>query len=254
MIDLVKAIRVALWAPTPILAWIVITLLFTISGPFGTYGILSLLPRFGFFALAVGLSLAFGVAARAAIQQVRPGVKYLPASVGASALTAGLVALILPPVGQRVVGLPHEDMPNPAELALVVMFLGIGVVLLRLFLSPPGALPGDDPVPAPTERPRLLSRLAPDIDGAILHLSVSDHYVEVATERGSGRVLMRFSDAVDEVAPVEGLQVHRSHWVARKAVMRIERQTGRTFVILTNGTRVPVSRAYLSALDGLRGS
>ena len=46
------------------------------------------------------------------------------------------------------------------------------------------------------------------------------NYVEVWTERGTHLVLMRLSDAIRETAGENGLQIHRSHWVALGAVKR----------------------------------
>jgi DNA-binding LytR/AlgR family response regulator len=53
---------------------------------------------------------------------------------------------------------------------------------------------------------------------------------------------MRMRDAVAELDGVEGAQVHRSWWIARSAVARVEPH-GRTLAIkLANGLKVPVSR------------
>ena len=61
-------------------------------------------------------------------------------------------------------------------------------------------------------------------------------------------ILMRFSDAMKETAPVNGLQVHRSHWVAREHVVTAKRAGDRATLTLTNGAEVPVSRSYLPAV------
>ena len=42
-----------------------------------------------------------------------------------------------------------------------------------------------------------------------------DHYLRVHTSAGQELILMRLADAVRELAGVEGLQTHRSWWVAR---------------------------------------
>jgi DNA-binding LytR/AlgR family response regulator len=54
--------------------------------------------------------------------------------------------------------------------------------------------------------------------------------------------------AVAELDPASGQQVHRSYWVARRAVASVERDGHRTALILSNGDKVPVSRTYLPAL------
>ena len=51
-----------------------------------------------------------------------------------------------------------------------------------------------------------------------------------------------------ELGGTEGMQVHRSHWIARVAVKKIVRRAGRTVAFLGNGAEVPVSRRYAGAL------
>jgi len=82
--------------------------------------------------------------------------------------------------------------------------------------------------------------------GRLLALTVEDHYVDIVTDRGKALVLMRLADAIREAAPVPGLQIHRSHWVALDAVSRTERSAGKVIVELSNGLRLPVSRGYMA--------
>lgn len=224
-----------------------LAVLFSVSGSFGGGAYLALVPRTAFWALIVGVSLAFGVAARVAIERLWRNAGYLAASLAASVLSAAVLSLLLPPLSRWMLDLPAAAIPSRASVAATVIVLGGGMSFLRHFLLR-GAEATAGGVGA---RPKLLGRLPAEIDGALLHLSVSDHYVEVATDRGTGRVLMRFSDAIGEVASVDGLRVHRSHWVARAAVATVERDRGRTFLTLTNGARVPVSRAYEGAVARL---
>ena len=239
----------ALRAPTPLVAWPVLAVLFAVSGSFGGGEHLAFVPRTAFWLLIVGLSLAFGVAVRVAIERRWREADYFAASLTSSVLSSGVLGFVLPPLAQWMLDLPAAAVPSPAVVAVTVLLLGGGMTLLRYLLlqDAPAGSAGDD------TRPKLLGRLPDEVGGALLHLSVSDHYVEVATDRGTGRVLMRFSDAIEEVAQVDGLRVHRSHWVARAAVAAVERDNGRTFLTLTNGTRVPVSRAYERAVASLGG-
>jgi len=95
----------------------------------------------------------------------------------------------------------------------------------------------------------LLARLPEHSRAELLHLRMQDHYVEVHTVAGSELLLLRFRDALREVEDVNGLQVHRSHWVARNAVAGVERRRGgRVILRLVNGARVPVSRSFAPAL------
>lgn len=86
-----------------------------------------------------------------------------------------------------------------------------------------------------------------------MHLRMRDHYVEVHTDRGSDLLLMRFGNASKELGDAEGMQVHRSHWIARAALTKIVRRGGRTVACLANGAEIPISRSYVKALREARG-
>ncbi|MBD3765842.1 MAG: LytTR family transcriptional regulator, partial [Rhodobacterales bacterium] len=96
--------------------------------------------------------------------------------------------------------------------------------------------------------PRLLLRLPEDRRGTLIRMAVRDHYVDVVTDRGQASVLMRFRDALAEVDGVDGLQVHRSHWVALAGVEGAQKSGDRVHVLTRDGERVPVSRAYRADL------
>jgi len=61
-------------------------------------------------------------------------------------------------------------------------------------------------------------------------------------------ILMRLSDAIRETAPVRGLQVHRSHWVALDQVTDSRRAGAGAQVTTSAGDDIPVSRTYVKAL------
>ena len=97
-------------------------------------------------------------------------------------------------------------------------------------------------VPPILERVPLLQR------GRLLALVVEDHYVDIVTDKGKTLVLMRLADAIREAGAVTGLQIHRSHWVARDAVVKVHRSEGKLSLELSNGLKLPVSRGYLPAV------
>ncbi|MCL6282434.1 LytTR family transcriptional regulator [Ruegeria sp. 2012CJ41-6] len=100
----------------------------------------------------------------------------------------------------------------------------------------------------PDRAPAILDRLSFDKRGRLLALSAEDHYTNVRTSKGQELILIRFSDAVKEAAPVEGYRVHRSHWVSRSGIATVRHSKGRAIVTLTDGTEIPVSRSYLPLL------
>ena len=101
--------------------------------------------------------------------------------------------------------------------------------------------------PAAPAQPALIRRLPEAQRGALLRLSVRGHYTDVHTENGTVSLLLRFSDAMAEVGDTPGLQVHRSHWVARAAVQGSRRHNGRIFLLTLDGAELPVSRNHLAA-------
>lgn len=96
----------------------------------------------------------------------------------------------------------------------------------------------------------ILSRLPPRLRGAALNaVQAEDHYIRFYTAAGSDLILLRFADALSELHGMEGAQVHRSWWVARNAVEASRMENGKRFLILRDGTKVPVSRSFTRALQ-----
>lgn len=94
-------------------------------------------------------------------------------------------------------------------------------------------------------RSNFLRRLPAEAGQDIIYLRMSDHYVEVVTTSGHSTLLMRFADAIHELAD-EGIRVHRSYWVAFRHVDGWSKRNQRMFLRLTGGHMVPVSRTYLA--------
>jgi DNA-binding LytR/AlgR family response regulator len=77
---------------------------------------------------------------------------------------------------------------------------------------------------------------------------MEDHYLRAHTAMGSDLLLMPLKEALEELGALEGLQVHRSAWVARAAV-EAPIWNGRALCLrLRNGLLVPVSRASVARL------
>lgn len=85
-------------------------------------------------------------------------------------------------------------------------------------------------------------------DARLICLQMEDHYVRVHTDRGSELVLSPLKAALAAIGDVDGLQVHRSWWVARDAVVRPVRAGRNVQLELINGVRAPVSRASVAKL------
>lgn len=83
----------------------------------------------------------------------------------------------------------------------------------------------------------------------MLALSSEDHYVRAHSETSTTLILIRLRDAIAELDPaVDGMQVHRSWWVAREAVTGQKRSDRTLRLVLHNGMEVPVSRERIADL------
>ena len=77
---------------------------------------------------------------------------------------------------------------------------------------------------------------------------MEDHYVRVHTPRGSALVLMSLGQAIAGMTDLEGLQTHRSWWVARRAVEGVVEDGRNLRLQLSGGLEAPISRARVGEL------
>ena len=90
--------------------------------------------------------------------------------------------------------------------------------------------------------PVFLRRLPADVEETdVIALKAEQHYVKVFTPKRSFMTLYRFSDAVAEMDPEAGHQVHRSYWVRTTAIRKIRRAAKKFELELDNEMKVPVS-------------
>lgn len=113
----------------------------------------------------------------------------------------------------------------------------------------------DDEIPVVPLPPRFLQRMTRlvglGIDD-ILAVEAEDHYIHVHTTRGKELVYYRFGDALEELAALDGLRIHRSAWVSRKAIERVEGDGRNLHVLLGNGERFRVSQSNRGAVLNAR--
>ncbi len=92
---------------------------------------------------------------------------------------------------------------------------------------------------------RFMQRLSIKYQAAELFaVSSEDHYVQAHTSQGKELILMRLSDALKELNEIDGLQIHRSWWVAREGISESVKENGKHCLVLKSGDRVPVSRSF----------
>jgi len=100
---------------------------------------------------------------------------------------------------------------------------------------------GHDKTPAPPQILEVLGKAV--LLDQIWHLKAEEHYVLLGLCDGTSTLLRgRLADAIAQVPPEAGLQVHRSHWVAKSALADLERRREGWRLRLHNGTDIPVAR------------
>lgn len=230
-----------------------VVLIFWVTGPYGTSERLAAIPRLGFWlvlhAVAWGIAVITIVAVNTLLCDRVPG---LLRRMVLGTLIAGV------PVGLATEAIGILTFGGASTLSTVAQSIASGLLLCALFcaltfmtmgskqaeaLSAAPAPPGEERAEIP-----LLRRLKPENRGAILHLTVTDHYTEVTTSRGRELVLLRFSDALEELGNTPGLQVHRSHFIADMHVEKLLRVEGRLTVVMKDGREIPVSRSRIEVV------
>lgn len=188
--------------------------------------------------------------------------------VGTVPMTIAVLAINREPFG--TLGWPGLEVVMGTYFSVLVIG-GAITVLFNLVQGPRGpepfaappltvGVPATDrlvaPAPAPAPHPPpphpLLDQLPPELGSEIVALEMEDHYVRVHTVLGSALVLMRLRDAMALVGETEGMQVHRSWWVARAAVEDVLREGRNVRLRLPRGIEAPVARANIATLRDAR--
>ena len=248
---------------------LVVSLVLGITGPFGTYEQLDLMPRLAYWlalalaTFAVGyLSIKVTLSALLGTRGTRP----LRSAI--AGIAAGVpVALVVLAFNLSLFGGP---VPHAADIAKLFINCSLIAAAISFLTTLAGSSPSREaatgaappvaqheqatadqlvsPAPAQPMRPPLIDRLPHAARGKLAYLSMQDHYVEVHTDKGTTLVLMRLADAIREAGDIAGLQIHRSHWVALDAVTGSRRKDGKLFLKLVDDALLPVSRSYADAV------
>ncbi len=219
-----------------------------IAGPFGTWG-LEIGPRFLYWLCVISIAwvqwllLVWGLHRATSANPWPAGV----CGTVASFLFAGLMAVEINLLHAWLPGAPGRSgvVPFLWLLGILLVFCWFAQLLVRyISLSPVGK---PDASESGGESP-FVKRIPSQIAGDLLCLRTEDHYLRIHTTAGNDLILLRLKDALQELQGANGLQVHRSYWVARSAVSAAERKGRKAALILKNGMRVPVSESFLPAV------
>ncbi len=232
-----------------------IALAMTLMGPFGSYEYMTAGKRLIYFGTIGLLTWGAVVALSALLGQVEPINRWpLPTRMA----IVGLIASI--PTTFAII-LLHSWLvrPIPWSAATVIFpenaILTIAIsVVFGLFIEQRRHSLADverarvaslsqGSAPAAVS-PDFFRRIPPALGRDLLALEMEDHYLRIHTAIGSDLILLRLRDAMAELGPARGRQVHRSWWVAEGAVASVERDNGRSVLVLRNGLRAPVSKTF----------
>jgi hypothetical protein len=210
----------------------------TITGAFGTIA-MAYPARFGFWSLLIGWNIAKWIA-WFAWRVRRPQDWRRAAAIGALVINLPLPLEI--PLALRLFGLSAAIDPARTwiEAAAISATLFVALFLARR--------PGQAKVAVPADTGILFRAGVRDL--ADVHgLRAEDHYcrVHLAGAR-SLLVLARFADLRAELAGIDGEQVHRGAWIAAAGMDGAVRGGRAWRLVLSDGTRLPVSDTYLAAV------
>jgi hypothetical protein len=250
--------RMRMTHPAALVVMAGVAAILAVVAPFETGRHLAVVPRLGYWACVVGATFGVGLYVSLTLGPWLEGRLGLwPATLGQGLLTGlAIIPVILGLTWAFFAYVP----PSAQVLSLGAQFVVIAVIVTTVIRlasdhvsgaaaggEPP--FPPEPPVPpVPATGPALLARVPLDRRGSLLSLSAEDHYTRVRTTGGEALLLIRLGDAMAQTAPVEGVQIHRSHWVALAAVRAVRRQGDGALVTLQDGTQLPASRRAVPAL------
>jgi hypothetical protein len=171
----------------------------------------------------------------------------------ASIIGAVLLYLLLPLEIKAALALCGSGAAMALATTVWIEALAISFILFVLLILIGRRLGGARIAEAPPAiRPDgLLARAGLASPAALLAIVAEDHYCRIHPRDGtSGLIHHRFRDALDEVAGLDGLRVHRGAWVADAGVRSAGRE-GRAWLLeLAGGGTIRVSPPYVAAVRG----
>lgn len=224
-----------------------VAVILAISGGFGAGGA-TLLSRVAYWLILVALGATAGVLFAAFVMPRdwfvrRPILSWAVIVAALSPPMIIAVAFVQALIDRRPLSLALVWMVAPSTVATTAALCALSFLVRRRDPVETHAAAADAPPP------KFLDRLPAKLAGANLWaVEAEDHYLRLHTSLGSDLILMRLGDAIAELEGIEGARTHRSWWVARSAVRRVERDDGRAILHLPDGVAAPVSRAYAKLL------
>lgn len=225
-----------------LVVWLASLVVLVGSGPFGTFSSLSTWGRIEFWGVLSAAAICIGVPLRKVFGQVRLFRGFPNSEIWFALGFTTVMSPVFWLVTTHV--FPNAIQPKIGfgivVVTLFVLSLARSAIIFTMFLSRRPA----------RIRPTLRDRLPADIAGDIHWIESDDHYLNVHTTCGSKtRILMRLSDAVEQMQGVPGHCSHRSHWVSEQGIVGYKRDGRREFLVLICGSEVPIGGKYRPELE-----
>jgi len=229
---------------TVLLSYLAVTAMCIIAGPFSTYQNVSLGVRIPYWAGVVAFCFVVSILLQQLIIHGKLHDKWpIPARILTGLVIAVIIAVFLFALNTFVFG-DIEDLPGLTDYLALTVPISLAITGLIALMYSRSHLADIETLNE--KGVTFLRRLPVHLGQDLYYLSVQDHYVEAVTAKGSHLVLMRFGDAVEELDGLDGLQIHRSHWIAKSAVTGVKRENGKLLVEMRNGIKLPISRSRLA--------
>ncbi len=226
----------------------IISLLGLLFAWFGVYDT-SRLPfpaRFAYWATSIGVGVLSSIWVMPEVFDRRFPDQHVLVKIAIAATAVSIpVTLALVVINYYAFGdsITATNWPTQFGYVLVVsLVLTAGFAFAEMFekTNATHALSGPD-----ARNPAIIDRLPPKLRAADIYaVSAEDHYLRIHTSAGEELILMRLTDAIRELDGVEGLQTHRSWWVAKDGLEDALRANGKLVLKLKSGAEAPVSRTY----------
>lgn len=229
-----------------------------LTGPFGTYLTMSEVFRLAYWQAVMIVGFGLWWALEALIEKTAAPQNYAVKRALIIPPFAGLNSAYIWGLNSALGNALGFQIPvGWSDLLISHLVLSFFVVLPAILLVRAGndkaeAQGGSDAISFLTQK--MPQRLRGSLPYA---LSAEGHYVRVFTHGGDDLIQMRFEDALHAVAGIEGLQTHRSWWIALKEIEEVLPVGSAFEAKLRNGATIPVARRkramLVSALDRALG-
>ncbi|MEM7329103.1 MAG: LytTR family DNA-binding domain-containing protein [Pseudomonadota bacterium] len=224
-----------------------------LAGPYGTFTNMSIIPRIGYWLLAISLpwilwetfyALGRALLPRRLGSRVVMALLMPPFALGGSLLATGL--------NGAVFGREEQSFFEAWSTSLLNWLLFSICIILPLILIA-DELSRRERHKGGADLLGFFSLKIPEKlrDGDLIAIKSEGHYLRVFTSRGDDLILMSLEDAIAALSAYPGVRTHRSWWVA---VDQIASENVSSELVTHGGLRVPVSRRRRSAVRDLLAS